>query len=168
MKKIALVLIVALLLCGCAGKRAPATVDMELGAIIDGIYEQHPMENFTMVNEFVDLEDEWAPQGYLGLETADGIKEAMFSESMIGSHPYSLVVARVENTDQIADIASKMLHGIDTRKWVCVEADDLQVVYYGDVILLIMVGSNYADVATSQQMVDAFAAVVGGTVTSAT
>lgn len=167
MKKIAMFLIVALLLCGCAGKSAPAAVEMDLESILNGIYENHPIDELSFVNMPVDLADEWAPQSYMGLENADGIKEAMFSESMMGAQPYSLVLVRTAEGANTGEIASKMLHGIDTRKWICVEADDLQVVYYGDVIMLFMIGSDYNDLATSQQMVDAFAATVGGEVTSA-
>ena len=35
---------------------------------------------------------------------------------------------------------------------------------YCDVVMLIMVGSNYAESVTAQNMVDAFAAVCGGEV----
>ena len=42
------------------------------------------------------------------------------------------------------------------------EADDLQVVSYGEVVMLIMVGSDTG--MTSQSFVDAFAQVCGGNV----
>ena len=54
--------------------------------------------------------------------------------------------------------------GIDPRKWICVEADDVQVVSYGDVVMLIMVDSTSG--LTSQSFVDAFAQVCGGDVTT--
>ena len=63
----------------------------------------------------------------------------------------------------VATVAETMKSGIDTRKWICVEADDLQVVSYGDVVMLIMVDSQNG--MTSQSFVDAFAKVCGGEVT---
>lgn len=169
MKKIAIFLIVALLLCGCAGKgaSAPATVEMDLETLVDKIYENHHEMELPIMNMPLDLEAEGATQYNLGLATADGVKEALISETMIGAQPYSLVLVRVEDAANAGKIAGEMKNGIDTRKWVCVEADDMQVVYYGDVVMLFMVGSDYADQATSQEMVDAFAAAVGGTVTAA-
>ena len=45
---------------------------------------------------------------------------------------------------------------------MCVEAGDLQVVGYGDVVMLIMVDEAFAaDGITSQAFVDAFKAVCG-------
>ena len=58
-----------------------------------------------------------------------------------------------------------MKAGINPRKWVCVEADDLQVVASEDVVLLLMVSSQLSDSVTSQQIVDAFREVCGGTLT---
>lgn len=171
-KLISIVLLAALLLCGCTGKGAnapgdSATVEMSLEDIMDGIYAAHPVE-LNVPTQSLDLTNEWIPSSFLGLETADGITEAIASEPMMGSQAYSLVLCRVADSAKTADTASQMLHGIDTRKWICVEADDLQVVYYGDVIMLIMVSSDLADVATSQEMVDAFSSVLGQSVTSAT
>jgi hypothetical protein len=42
-----------------------------------------------------------------------------------------------------------------------VAADDLMVSVFGDLILLVMIDSNYADMATAQQLTDAFANVSG-------
>ena len=52
-----------------------------------------------------------------------------------------------------------MASSIDQRKWMCVEADDLQVAGWGDVVMLIMVSSDSG--LTSQSYVDAFAEVCG-------
>ena len=49
---------------------------------------------------------------------------------------------------------------MDPRKWICVEADDMLVAGYADVVLLVMVSS--ANELTAQSYVDAFQSVVGG------
>ena len=55
-----------------------------------------------------------------------------------------------------------MADGIDQRKWVCVYADDLKVSVSGDVIMLIMLSSEYAKDATAQSLTEAFRQVAGG------
>ena len=90
-----------------------------------------------------------------------GIKEAYFSESMIGAQAYSLVVARVSDTDKIEEIKKAMFEGIDTRKWICVEADQLRVVSCKDVIMLVMVSSRLAE-GLADGMVKAFAEAITG------
>ena len=53
-------------------------------------------------------------------------------------------------------------NGIDQRKWICVEADDLRVAAAGDVVVLMMVSSDHADVATAAGIIEAFGTVAGG------
>ena len=57
-------------------------------------------------------------------------------------------------------VAESMKAGVDPRKWICVEADDMLVAGYADVVLLVMVSS--ANELTAQSYVDAFQSVVGG------
>ena len=85
---------------------------------------------------------------------ADSITEAAFFEPMMGSIPYSMVMVRTAEGADVKAVAEGMKNGIDQRKWICVEADDLQVVSFGDVAMLIMVGSDTG--MTSQAFVDAF------------
>lgn len=87
----------------------------------------------------------------------------MVSEPMISSIAYSLVLVRVEDAKNAQSIAQQMKDGINPHKWVCVEADDLAVCGYGDVVMLIMVSSDFAgDGITAQALVDAFQSVCGG------
>lgn len=90
-----------------------------------------------------------------------GIKEAYFSESMIGAQAYSLVVARVSDTDKIEEIKKAMFEGIDTRKWICVEADQLRVVSCNDVIMLVMASTQLSE-TLADGMVKAFAEAITG------
>lgn len=92
-----------------------------------------------------------------------GIKEAYFSESMIGAQAYSLVVARVEDAteEKVEEIKKAMFEGINTRKWICVEADMLRVVSYKDVVMLVMISSQLDD-KVADGMVKAFAEAVSG------
>jgi hypothetical protein len=73
---------------------------------------------------------------------------------MMGSIPYSMVLTRAADAANAEAVADAMKAGIDQRKWICVEADDLLVTACGDVVMLIMVGSDTG--MTSQAFVDAF------------
>ena len=81
--------------------------------------------------------------------------------AMIGAQAYSLVVARVSDASKLEEIKKAMFEGIDTRKWICVEADQLRVVSCKDLIMLVMVSSEFAP-GVADGMVKAFAEVISG------
>lgn len=137
-----------------------------LETVIDKIYQQQPVE-FAVGTSVLDLTDTsedglWRLKSYTGLDSAELIREAAASEAMIGSIPYSMALVRVTDPANAQTVAESMKAGIDPRKWICVEADDLMVCGYGDVVMLVMIGSQYAESGlTAQSFVDAFAAVCG-------
>lgn len=141
----------------------PATVTGPTGTpteLIDKLYAKKSVE-LMLGTVSVDLSNADAVKGYLGLSDSSKIKEAAASEALIGSQAYSLAVVRVKNSKDAASVAASMKSGINPRKWVCVEADDLSIAYCGDVVMLIMVQSSMADMVTSAQMVTAFQSVCG-------
>ncbi len=131
---------------------------MKLDEIITKIYEKVPLE-LSLVSDYIDISDENALIYNTGLTDSSKISEVCVSEPMIGSIPYSLVLVKVKNASDASDIASQMKSGINQRKWVCVEADDLAVTYSGDVVLLFMVGSEYNDDVKSSDITAAFEAL---------
>ena len=144
---------------------------MELSAmetLLNQIVEIQPVEFMggTMAIDLADTSEDglWMIKNYTGLDNADSITEAAFFEPMMGSLAYSMVAVKVAEGADVKAIAEGMKNGIDQRKWICVEADDLQVASYEDIVLLIMVGSETG--LTSQSYVDAFAQVCGGDVTT--
>jgi hypothetical protein len=148
-------------------EEAPAVDTSSLEGIINGILSANPVEFSPMVMP-LDLTDTsedglWAIQSYTGLENAESITEGAFCEAMIGAIPFSLVMVRTAEGADVNAVADAMKAGINQRKWVCVMADDLQVVAKDDIVMLIMIGSDYG---TSQSFVDAFAEVCGGNVTT--
>ena len=177
MKKVlALTLAVIMLVCfaACGGGSKGETFDGQLADVVTAMYEKQPVEFMVGPAMEIDLTDAYAVNSYLGLgeiqEDAEGnaapagdvgIKEAYFSESMIGAQAYSLVLARVNDTAKLEEIKKAMFEGINTRKWICVEADQLRVVSYGDVIMLVMASSDLA-AGLADGMVKAFAEAVTG------
>ena len=172
---LALALVLSLAACGAANTpateaptEAPAvSLTGTLEELLYKVIEIQPVEFMggAMTLDLTDTSEDglWMVKNYTGLDNADSISEAAFYEPMMGSIPYSMVMVRVNEGADVKAVAEGMKNGIDTRKWICVEADDLMVVGYGDVVMLIMVDSTNG--MTSQSFVDAFAQVCGGNVT---
>ena len=135
---------------------------MELSAmetLLNSIVEIQPVE-FMGMTVPVDLADADAVKYFTGLDSAESIKEAAVFEPMMGSIAFSMVAVQVAEGADAEAVAEAMKNGIDTRKWICVEANDLMVSTSNDVALLIMVDSNNG--LTAQSFVDAFNTVVAG------
>ena len=172
MKKfVAIVLALSLMLslAACGGKKtqeteaAALTVEGTMEELLNKTIEQRPVEFMGGVIP-VDLTDSsedglWALKSYTGLDDASKITEAAAFEPMMGSMAFSMVLVRTVDGADSKAVAESMKSGIDTRKWICVEADDLKVAGFGDVVMLIMVNSDSG--MTAQSFVDAFAKVAG-------
>ena len=133
---------------------------MSLSAIIDAVYAIKPVELMLATSQ-VDIANADSLKYSTGLDSADLISEATVSEAMIGSQAYSLVTVRVKDPADLATVAQQMKDGINPQKWICVGADDLRVAGSGDVVLLIMVSSDFSDTVTADEIIDAFAQVAG-------
>ena len=166
-----LALTMALSLAAC-GKKAPAettapaaSVEGTMEELVNKIIDNRPVE-FSGGSIVIDLADtsedgQWIVKSYTGLEDASALTDAAAYEPMMSSIAFSLVTVRVAPDGDARAVADSMKSGIDPRKWICVEADDLLVAGYGDVVMLIMVSSTSG--MTAQSFVDAFQTVVGGT-----
>ena len=181
-KMISLLLALTLVfgLTACGANNAPATdapaadaapvakVEGTMEELTNKIMEIQPAEFMggTMPLDVTDTSEDglWMLFSNTGLENGESITDAATYGPMIGSIPFCLSLVRVKEGADVAAVAESMKNGIDPRKWVCVMADDLQVVSYGDVVMLIMVSSENG--LTSQSYVDAFAEVCGGDVTT--
>ena len=166
---IVLALSLVLSLAACGGKKtqeteaAALTVEGTMEELLNKTVEQRPVEFMGGVIP-VDLTDSsedglWALKSYTGLEDASKITEAAAFEPMMGSMAFSMVLVRTAEGADSKAVAEAMKSGIDTRKWICVEANDLKVAGFGDVVMLIMVNSDSG--MTAQSFVDAFAKVAG-------
>ena len=165
---VVLALAMVLSLAACGGKKAEETqpalsVGGTMEELLNKTIEQRPVEFMGGVIP-VDLTDSsedglWALKNYTGLDSAEKITEAAAYEPMMGSLAFSLVLVRLTEGADARAVAESMKSGIDTRKWICVEADDLKVSGFGDVVMLIMVNSDSG--MTAQSFVDAFTKVAG-------
>ena len=166
-----LVLVMALGMVACkngqpAGNTSvPAKTPLTdgLATVIEKITPEQPVEFAPMTLE-LDLNDTSEEnlgmlKYYTGLDSADQIKEAAAFEPMISSIAFSMVLVRVSDAAETETVAEQMKAGIDPRKWFCVEANDILVAGYCDVIMFIMLDSSYG--MTAQSFVDAFQTVCG-------
>lgn len=132
--------------------------------LLNKIVEIQPVEFYgeTLKLDLTDESEEglWSFQSHTGLENASELEEAAFFEPMMGSIAYSMVAVRVKGEADAKSVAEAMKAGIDPRKWVCVEANDILCAGYGDTVLFIMLDDQLG--LTAQNFVDAFAQVVGG------
>lgn len=144
-------------------KPVNALVDKSLENILDEIYKEK-MPEFPLMSQVVDFADENSVKYYTGLTADDSskVKEALASEPAMGSQAYSLVLIRLNDEKDAEDIAAKVKAGVDPRKWICVEADDIRVCASGDVVMFVMISTTFADSITATQLTDAFTNVAGG------
>lgn len=158
------------LFAGCGNEKpaqettAPsAHVEGTMEELLNKIVDEQPVEfaGGAMTIDLSDTSEEglWVIKSNTGLDSTDVITEAAVFEPMIGSIAFSMVMVRVAPGESTKAVAEAMKSGINPRKWVCVEADDLLVTGYGDVAMLIMVDSG--NDMTAQSFVDAFGKVVG-------
>ncbi len=153
----------AAIFAGCGKKEQEQTAldGKTLPEIVDLIYEQKDPGLATATME-VEMGDAGALKYSTGLDSAEGIEEAVVSEAMISAQAYSLVLVRVEDSAETETVAKEMQEGIDPAKWICVQADDMEVSGYGDVAALIMVSSELSDLVTAEEITEAFRTVCGG------
>ena len=157
----ALIFAVSCAACGADKSSGDSAInDMALTDIIADMYKNHSVD-LALDTNTIDISDADMLKMFTGLDSSDGIAEAAVSEPMMSSQAYSLVLVRVKDASDAAKTAEAMKNGINPRKWICVEADDIASAYAGNVVMLFMVSSDFADTVTSAQMVDAFNAVAG-------
>ena len=128
-------------------------------ALIEKIYETK-MPEFALMTMPVDLADAETTTWLTGVSDPALLKEAAVSESMMGSQAYSLVLARVADAAKAEEVAQMMLDNIDPVKWICVQADDIDAAIYGDLVLFVMIDSQFGIPAAD--MIGAFKTVTGG------
>ena len=132
----------------------------ETESMLNKLIAAQPMQ-FPTIVAAIDMEDEFAFNGYTGLESKEHVVEASFCEAAMGSQAFSLVLVKVDDAANAEAIAKGIQEKVDPRKWICVEADDLMVVATGEYVLLAMMDSEYKADATAKSTTDLFAQEFG-------
>ena len=144
-------------------KEEPQSLSGTMEETVTKIMAENPAEFMggTVVLNLADTTEDglWALKSYTGLTSGEKITDAAVYEPMTGSQAFSLVLVRVAASANPKEVAQQMKDNIDTRKWICAQADQVMVAGYGDVVMFIMVDSQLGK--TAQSYVDAFEKVCG-------
>ena len=143
----ALVLSLSLILVGCGISNAEQESNVEgtLEELMTKVYAQLPEDQRPMGLTNIEVNAENV-EGFLG--TADiEYKEALASESMIGSIAHSVVLLRVEDESQVDNVMAQIKENVNPRKWICVGVEEDQVIVKnkGNLIILIMAADGASE-----------------------
>ena len=142
MKKILLLIIVSICcitLSGCGNKK----IEGSLEDIMTKVYASVKEEEKPMMLTNVEVTKENAEM-YLGTSDIE-FEEALASESATGSIAHSVVLIRVKDNANVELIEERLEDSLNPRKWICVEAEEVEVESRGNLILIVMSNEITAD-----------------------
>ena len=117
------------------------TIEGSLEEILEKIYANCADVEFPNLGT-TEITSENA-QYYLGTSDVK-FKEAIASEAMINAIAYSVCLVRLEAGEDPEKAVSAIKESANPRKWVCVEAETVEVSNIGDLVILIMADANLA------------------------
>lgn len=119
-----------------------STDDMQnmINTIYEGVEAELPP---TLNTQVVDISNVDILKSYTGLSSNENIDAVVVSEPMIGSQAYSLILVKVKDGQDANAIAKEMSENIDTRKWICVEAEKLYATSQDNLAVLIMASDEW-------------------------
>ena len=120
-----------------------STDDMQnlINTVYDGQKENLPP---TLNTQIVDVSNLDVLKSFTGLSSNENIDSVVVSEPMIGSQAYSFVLVKVKDGADADMIAKEMSENIDTRKWICVEAEKLYATSVDNLAVLVMSSDEWA------------------------
>ena len=113
-----------------------------LEEIMTKVYAGIPEDELPMMLMNMEISKEDI-EYYVGTADID-LKEALVSESGVGSIAHSVVLVRLNNARNASDAVTKIKENANPRKWLCVEASNVVVKSKGDLVILIMSNEDLA------------------------
>lgn len=147
MKKFLLIIVAcvfSLTLVGCANKNVDGSLEELMTKVYSSLKDdEKPMmlTNIEITKENVEM--------FLGTSDIE-FEEAMAGESATGSIAHSVVLVRVKDNANVEKIKEKIEDSVNPRKWICVEAEEVEVESKGNLILLVMSNEMTADKIVSE------------------
>lgn len=126
------------------GPAVKLETEQDMKDLVDKIYENLVGKLPSLQTYKISTEDITSVQTYTGLKSADNIEILIASEPLMSSQAYSLAILKVAKNADIEAMKQEMLDNIDTRRWICVQAEKLYVTNYEDVIFLVMASDEWA------------------------
>jgi hypothetical protein len=134
---------VSMAACATEGQAEPEQnpgADLTVEEIITEITTDAGIEMATM-NTPLDSENfSW----FMFIDHIEGI-EAVSADAMINAVAHSVVLARVPEGSDIEAMKAEIEEKADPRKWICVEAEKVEVAVRGDLVLLVMSSEEVVD-----------------------
>lgn len=166
MKRILALVLAALMMlsvaaCGTKEEETVTPYEGTLEDLVTAIYEIHMPEFSVAPAMAIDVSDADAVNYYFGLQNGDSLTEAVWAETMFGSQPYSLCIARVKADADMAAVKQEIFDNMNMRKWVCVAADHMIVGDARDLVIMVMVGNDFGGSEMTNALYNAFVSVVG-------
>ena len=120
-----------------------STDDMQ--NLINSVYEGQ-VDNLppTLNTQIVDINNADVLKSFTGLTSNENSDAVVVSEPMIGSQAYSFVLVKVKDGTDADSIVKQMSENIDTRKWICVEAEKLYATSVDNLAVLVMSSDEWA------------------------
>ena len=141
--------VIAATMIGCGGKSsATNAVDISGMDFFDKLYGQLEEEELPMYIEQreLDLTDTDTLMYQIGIDHAESLDHVIVSESMVTSSPYSLMYLELKEGADANAVLEEVLQGVDPRRWICVEADVVSGMVFGDDVFVLMTDSELGDV----------------------
>lgn len=117
----------------------------DLSLYVDSLYSGIKGNLYpSLENQVIDVTDSETVNHMTGLKNGDDLEYLVVSEPMMSSQAYSLVIAKVKTGVSADSIAKTMIDNIDTRKWICVEAEKVYATSSGNIVFLVMSSEEMA------------------------
>ena len=145
---LAICLVAVFMITGCSKKEA--NIEGKLEDLMSKVYNGISEDQLPMMLQNIKLTEEDL-EYYIGTNDIKW-KEAIASESGIGSIAHSVVLIRMSEdatNDDIEDAKTKIKENANPRKWLCVEAENVIVENKGDLVILIMSDSKAETLKTN-------------------
>lgn len=137
-----IVFIVAIVAVVLMKNATPKNVEGTLEEIMTKLYAGINQDNLPMMLSNMEINKE-SLENFVGTSEID-MKEAMVSESGVGSIAHSVVLIRLNDASKANDAVTKIKEHANPRKWICVEASNVVVKSKGDLVVLIMSNEELA------------------------
>ncbi len=123
----------------------PVKSGEDLIGLVDKIYSEMSEEELPMLeSQLLDLTNNDTVKYITGLDNGTDFEYVVVSEPLMSSQAYSLVIAKVQSGIDADKVAKEMSEKVDTRKWICVEAEKLYATSSGDIVFLVMTNEGTA------------------------